>query len=219
MAPTVQTTRGAVRGTWEHDIAVFRGIPYAEPPIGKLRFKPPVVRARWDGVRDATRFGEIVPQTDESTIDMIGMPEGIPQGDDCLNLNVWTPELGRGSLPVLVWLHSGSSRYGAGSCPMYDGATFAGQGIVTVTINYRLGAAGFLYVGNCPGSGSFGLLDQIAALEWVQENIAAFGGDPGQVIVAGESAGAHCIGKLLALPTTRGMFRHGILQRGAPALG
>jgi para-nitrobenzyl esterase len=123
MAPIVQTTRGALRGTWEYDIAVFRGIPYAEPPIGKLRFKPPVVRARWDGVRDATRFGEIVPQTDESAIDEIGMPEGISKGDDCLNLNIWTPEPGSAGLPVLVWIHGGGFSWGAGSVVSYDGAT------------------------------------------------------------------------------------------------
>ncbi len=214
----VQTTRGAVRGTWENGIAVFRGIPYAEPPVGKLRFKPPVPRQRWEGIRDATRFREIVPQTDQSPIDALGLPEGVPQGDDCLNLNVWTPEPGRASLPVLVWIHGGSFKWGAGSCPGYDGATFAREGIVTVTLNYRLGAAGFLYVGDRPGSGNFGLLDQIAALQWVQENIAAFGGDPARVTVAGESAGGFSIGQLLAAPAARGLFNRAIVQSGGTQL-
>lgn len=214
----VQTTRGAVCGTWENGIAVFQGIPYAEPPVGKLRFKPPVVRQRWDGVRDATRFGEIVPQTDQSPIDAMGLPEGVPQGDDCLNLNVWTPEPRRASLPVLVWIHGGSFKYSAGSCPGYDGATFARAGIVTVTLNYRLGVSGFLYIGDRPGSGNFGLLDQIAALQWVQESIAAFGGDPSRVTVAGESAGGFSIGQLLAAPAARGLFNRAIVQSGGTQL-
>jgi para-nitrobenzyl esterase len=214
----VQTTRGAVRGAWENGIAVFRGIPYAEPPVHKLRFKPPVPRQRWDGIRNATRFGEIVPQTDQSPIDAMGLPEGVTQGDDCLNLNVWTPEPGRASLPVLVWIHGGSFKYGTGSCPGYDGATFAREGIVTVTLNYRLGVAGFLYIGDRPGSGNFGLLDQIAALEWVQENIAAFGGDPSRVTVAGESAGGFSIGQLLVAPAARGLFNRAIVQSGGTQL-
>ena len=211
---TVETTRGAVRGTRENGISVFRGIPYAQPPVGKLRFRPPVPPDRWDGVRDATRFGEIVPQTDESPIDKALLPD-VPQGDDCLSLNVWTPDLGAASLPVMVWLHGGSFKWGSGSCPMYDGATFAREGVVTVSINYRLFAAGFLYVDDRPGSGNFGLLDQIAALEWVQENIASFGGDPRRVTLAGQSAGAHSIGELLAAPAARGLFHRGILQSGA----
>jgi carboxylesterase type B len=214
----VQTTHGAVRGTWENGIAVFRGIPYAEPPVGKLRFKPPVPRQRWEGVRDATRFGEIVPQTDESPIDTMSLPEGVPQGDDCLNLNVWTPEPGRASLPVLVWIHGGSFKWGAGSVISYDGATFARDSIVTVTLNYRLGVSGFLYIGDQPGSGNFGLLDQIAALEWVQENIAAFGGDPSRVTIAGESAGGFSIGQLLAAPAARGLFNRAIVQSGGTQL-
>jgi para-nitrobenzyl esterase len=215
MTPVVQTTRGAVRGTWENGIAVFRGIPYAEPPIGKLRFKPPVVRARWDGVRDATRFGATAPQDRNPIEEMLMGGNRPPQGEDCLHLNVWTPEPGQAALPVLVWIHGGGYKYGAGSDSIYDGSTFAREGIVTVTLNYRLNVLGFLYVGDRPGSGNFGLLDQIAALEWVQENIAAFGGDPGRVTVAGESAGAFSIGHFLSMRATRGLFHRGILQSGA----
>jgi para-nitrobenzyl esterase len=212
--PVVETTRGAVRGAQDNGTAAFRGIPYAQPPVGKLRFRPPAPPERWNGVRDATRFGEVVPQTAESPIDKALLPD-VPQGDDCLNLNVWTPEPGSASMPVMVWIHGGSFKWGSGSCPMYDGAAFAREGIVTVSFNYRLYAAGFLHVGDRPGSGNFGLTDQIAALEWVQENIAAFGGDPAQVTLAGQSAGAHSIGELLAAPAARGLFRRAILQSGA----
>jgi carboxylesterase type B len=138
-----------------------------------------------------------------------------PVGEDCLNLNVWTPDPGAAGLPVLVWIHGGSLKFGTGSDLIYDGATFAHDGVVTVTFNYRLHPAGYLNVGDRPGSGAFGLLDQIAVLEWVQDNIAAFGGDPGRVTVAGESAGAFSVGSLLAAPRARGMFRRGILQSGS----
>jgi para-nitrobenzyl esterase len=212
--PIVATTQGAVRGVQENGTAVFRGIPYAQPPVGKLRFRPPTPPERWSGVRDATRFGEIVPQTDESPIDKALLPD-VPQGDDCLNLNVWTREPGKASMPVMVWIHGGSFKWGSGSCPMYDGATFAREGIVTVSFNYRLFAAGFLHVGDRPDSGNFGLADQIAALEWVQENIASFGGDPARVTLSGQSAGAHSIGELLAAPAARGLFQRAILQSGA----
>jgi para-nitrobenzyl esterase len=214
----VQTAQGGVRGLWDHDVAVFRGIPYAEPPVGKRRFRPPVRRGCWDGVRDATRFGQIVPQTDESPLDAKSLRKGVPQGDDCLNLNVWTPTLENASLPVLFWIHGGSFMWGSGSVPGYDGARFARNGVVVVTINYRLNAAGFLYVDGRPGAGCFGLLDQIAALEWVQENIRCFGGDPSRVTIAGESAGGFSVGHLCAAPAARGLFRRGISQSGGAQL-
>lgn len=216
--PVVGTSHGAVRGQWENDVAVFRGIPYAEPPIGQLRFRPPVRRERWEGVRDATRFGEIAPQTDESPLDAMSLPKGVPQGDDCLNLNVWTPTLESAALPVLFWIHGGSFMWGSGSVPDYDGSQFARNGVVVVTINYRLNAAGFLYVDGRPGAGCFGLLDQILALEWVQENIRRFGGDPGRVTIAGESAGGFSVGHLCAAPAARGLFHRGISQSGGAQL-
>jgi carboxylesterase type B len=214
----VKTASGAVRGAWENDVAVFRGIPYAEPPVGKLRFRPPMQRQRWDGVRDATRFGEIVPQTDESPMDWAALPKGVPHGDDCLNLNVWTPTLEKASLPVLFWIHGGSFMWGSGSVPSYDGTSFARNGVVVVTINYRLSAAGFLYVGDRPGSGCFGLLDQILALEWVQENIRSFGGDPHSVTICGESAGGFSVGHLCGAPAARGLFHRGIAESGGAQL-
>ena len=184
---------------------VFRGIPYAEPPVGPLRFRPPQPRAPWDGVRDATRFGHRHPQ-DYDPVEALLMTDERrpPVGEDCLNLNVWTPDPSAGGMPVLVWIHGGSLKFGTGSDLLYDGATFARDGIVTVTFNYRLHPAGFLWVGDRPGSGAFGLLDQIAALEWVHDNVTAFGGDPDRVTVAGESAGAHSIGSLLAAPRAQG---------------
>jgi para-nitrobenzyl esterase len=215
-APVVATGQGRVRGTVEGGIAVFRGIPYAEPPVGSLRFRPPARREPWEGVREATRFGPCHPQYDDPVEGRFMVHASRPpQAEDCLSLNVWTPDVGAGGLPVLVWIHGGSLKHGTGADAIYNGATFAREGIVTVTINYRLHPAGYLYVGDRPGSGAFGLLDQIAALEWVQENIAAFGGDPHAVTVAGESAGAHSVGSLLAAPAAEGLFRRGVLQSGA----
>jgi para-nitrobenzyl esterase len=214
----VATTSGKVDGTVEDGVHVFRGIPYAEPPVGPLRFRPPRPRAPWDGVRDATRFGSRHLQ-DYDPVEALLMTDERrpPVGEDCLNLNVWTPDPSAGGMPVLVWIHGGSLKFGTGSDLLYDGATFARDGIVTVTFNYRLHPAGFLWVGDRPGSGAFGLLDQIAVLEWVRDNIAAFGGDPDRVTVAGESAGAHSVGSLLAAPRAQGLFRRAILQSGAAA--
>jgi carboxylesterase type B len=215
-APIVETCRGAIRGTSEGDVSVFRGIPYARPPVGELRFRPPAPPEPWDGVRDATRFGRRHIQVyDPVEGPLMYASARQPEGDDCLNLNVWTPDPAAGGLPVLVWIHGGSLKFGAGSDALYDGSTFARDGIVTVTLNYRLHPAGYLYVPGRPGAGAFGLLDQIAALEWVRDNIAAFGGDPDRVTVAGESAGGHSVGALLGAPAARGLFRRAIPQSGA----
>lgn len=215
MAPTVTTTNGRLQGAVENGVTVFNGIPFAAPPVGALRFSPPAPPERWDGVRDATRFGEVAPQ-----VGMIGLfadvfEPKLPQGDDCLNLNVWTPDPGAAGLPVMVWIHGGGYGIGAGSHPLYEGWTFARDGVVCVTINYRLGALGFLDIGG-PGSSNFGTLDQIAALQWVQENIAAFGGDPDRVTIAGESAGGSAVYHLLGAPAAKGLFRRAIAQSGAP---
>jgi len=217
MELTVKTTAGLVRGaTTTHDTIVFRGIPFAAPPVGALRFKPPVRPEPWDGTRDATRFGDVVPQAKTPGEFGVLFDPTNAHGPDCLNLNVWTPDPGAVGLPVLVWIHGGAFVIGSGSDSLYDGASFARDGVVAVTINYRLGALGFHHVGpDQPGSGAFGILDQIAALEWVQENIASFGGDPNRVTIAGESAGGMSVGTLLGAPGAAGLFRRAIPQSGA----
>jgi len=212
--PVVRTAQGALRGSFENGIAVFRGIPYAEPPVGKLRFRPPARRIPWAGVRDATHFGDVPPQLMFNADDPQAAAD-VPRGDDYLNLNVWSPDLGGAGLPVMLWITGGGFWWGAGSLSTYDGATFARDGVVCVTINYRVHADGFLHLGDRPGSGAFGILDQIAALEWVQENIAAFGGNPNRVTVIGQSAGALSIGMLLSAPAARGLFQQAILESGA----
>ena len=170
-----------MRGTEAaHGTYAFKGIPFAAAPVGPLRFRPPE-RPERRGTACATppRFGHVVPQVHTpAELGQLFDSKG-EQGPDCLNLNVWTPDPGAAGLPVLVWIHGGAFVIGSGSDSLYDGSTFARDGVVCVTINYRLGAAGFHHAGDVPGTGCFGILDQIAALEWVQENIAAFGGDPG----------------------------------------
>ena len=218
----VHTSRGAVRGTpVEGGGVAFKGIPYAAPPFGANRFRPPRPPAPWVGERDATAYGPTVPKPPyPAPLDSL-LPEVDIPGEDCLNLNVWTPAEalthgGSGGRPVMVWLHGGGFTNGSGSLPGYDGSRFARDGVVCVTVNYRLGVEGFLYLGaDDPAPPNLGLLDQIAALEWVRDNIAAFGGDPEQVTLFGQSAGAMSIGTLLAVPRARGLFRRAVLQSGA----
>ena len=172
---------------------------------------------RWHGVRDATAFGPTCPQTKNSVPGEIGAQFSAfhPPGEDCLNLNVWTPDPGVSGLPVFVWIHGGTFVAGAGSDPLYDGTAFARDGVVAVTINYRMGIQGFLQVDGAGEAGSRGMLDQMAALVWVQEHIGAFGGDPSKVTIAGESAGGTSVGTLLGSPAARGLFQRAIPQSGA----
>jgi len=195
----------------------FRGVPYAEPPLGPLRFAAPRPAAAWSGVRDATRFGPAAPQRPDALVRRLGLFGDEPQAEDCLTLNVWTPGPGPGDRrPVLVWLHGGAFIGGTSGVPLYDGARLAREGdVVVVTLNYRVGALGFLYLG--PGRGNFGLLDQLEALRFVARHAAAFGGDPDRVTVFGESAGAGSVCALLAMPAARGLFRRAIVQSAAPA--
>ena len=215
----VETRRGRVRGVAEGGLAVFRGIPYARPPVGPRRFGPPEPPETWTGTRDAARFGPSAPQNGA----LIGpiMSLGIGRtSEDCLYLNVWTPAADRRRRPVLVWIHGGAFLLGSGSQMLYDGATLARRGdVVVVTINYRLGAFGFLRLRDrfgqrLPATGNEGLLDQIAALTWVRDEIEAFGGDPGQVTIFGESAGSMSCATLLGLPRAHGLFHRAILQSG-----
>jgi para-nitrobenzyl esterase len=216
----VETHRGTLRGIAEHGLAVFRGIPFAAPPVGPLRFMPPAPPARWAGVRDATRFGQSAPQNAAIAGPLLSLGIG-RTGEDCLYLNVWTPRPDRARRPVLVWIHGGAFVLGAGSQTLYDGSVLARRGdVVVVTINYRMGALGFLrlqdrFGARLPAAGNEGLLDQIAALEWVRDEIEAFGGDPRNVTIFGESAGAMSCATLLAVPRARGLFHRAILQSGA----
>src|SRR5580658_3000818 len=213
MGPTVITRAGAARGQMRDGVASFLGIPYAASPTGPLRFRAPVAPEDWDGVREATTLGPTPPKPDYAAPFDELLPEPNIPGDDWLNLNVWTPDPGGSGLPVMVWIHGGAFVNGSGAVADYAGDRFARDGVVCVTINYRLGCDGFLLLDDA--TPNRGLLDQIAALEWVQENIAAFGGDPGTVTIFGESAGAMSVTTLLSMPRTAGLFRRAIPQSGA----
>ncbi|MFF1923764.1 carboxylesterase/lipase family protein [Streptomyces sp. NPDC058221] len=213
-APHADTGQGTVRGTLEQGAAVFRGIPYAAAPVGAERFRAPAPPEPWEGVREAVAFGPTAPKRPYAPpLDRL-LPDPEVPGDDCLNLNVWTPSPTRTGLPVLVWIHGGSLLHGSSAVALYDGAAFARDGVVFVSVNYRLGIEGFGVFPDAPANR--GLLDQLAALTWVRDNIAAFGGDPGLVTVCGESAGAISIAALLAAPRSRGLFRRAVLQSGVP---
>jgi len=207
-AAVVRTTGGVVEGIDQDGLAVFKGIPYAAPPAGPLRFQAPVPPTAWDGVRPAREFGAAPPQLPLAP----GMPPlWRPQdGLDCLSVNVWTPGSGGDRLPVMVWIYGGGWKSGSSSDPAHDGATLARGGVVMVTFNYRVGFEGF---GTVPGApANRGFLDQIAALGWVRENISGFGGDPDKVTVFGESGGGASIAALLSAPAARGLFRRAIVQ-------
>ncbi|MFJ3640892.1 carboxylesterase/lipase family protein [Streptomyces sp. NPDC090108] len=215
MTVRATTRQGTVRGRVGADgVVSFLGIPYAAPPFGPRRFRPPCPPEPWTGVRDATLPGPTAPHAPYAPPFDVLVPENSVPGEECLNLNIWTPDAGAGAgLPVMVWLHGGAFSNGSGSAPGYDGRAFARDGVVCVTLNYRLGADGFLRLPGAPDNR--GLLDQVAALRWIQDNIGAFGGDPERVTVFGESAGAMSIGVLLGTGLGRGLFRRAILQSGA----
>ncbi|MGH2807530.1 MAG: carboxylesterase/lipase family protein [Actinomycetota bacterium] len=213
------TLSGDVEGQREDDVFVFRGIPFAAPPTGPRRFRPPQPVEAWAGLRDATEFGPAAPQLPSPLEHIVGSRE-LTMSEDCLYLNVWTPGLDDVRRPVLVWIHGGAFTTGAGSIPWYDGTSFARLGdVVVVTLNYRIGALGFLLldgiVDGMDQASNLGILDQIAALRWVRDNIEAFGGDPDQVTVFGESAGAMSVAVLMGMPSAKGLFGRAILQSGA----
>ncbi|HEX5345823.1 MAG TPA: carboxylesterase family protein [Pseudonocardiaceae bacterium] len=210
MGALVKTLQGKFRGSVVDGVYAFPGVPYAATPFGANRLRPPRPVEPWSGVRDATSFGPEPPQV--SPPETVGPAmECAVTGEDCLNLNVWTPDPGAAGLPVMVWIQGGM--FEIGSQASYNGSHFARDGIVCVVINWRLGAEGFLYLDD--GHTNLGLLDQVAALEWVRENIAAFGGDPANVTIFGESAGAMSVGTLLSMPRAEGLFRRAIAQSGA----
>jgi para-nitrobenzyl esterase len=212
--PLVQTRQGTVRGRLCRGVREFLGIPFAAPPFAANRLAAPRPAVRWHGVRDALAFGPKSPQPPYPPAIAMMLQELTGSGEDCLTLNIWAPAPGAADLPVMVWIPGGMFEFhGTGASPWYDGSRFARDGVVCVTINYRVGAEGFLYLGD--GIANLGLLDQIAALEWVRENIGAFGGDRGNVTIFGESAGAMSVATLLAVPRARGLFRRAIAQSGA----
>ena len=222
MQPTVEIELGRLRGTQRGGVALFRGVPYAAPPVGARRLRPPEAPEPWGGVRDATRAGASAPQPRPVALPgpLGALMGGGSQSEDCLTLNIWTPGLDGERRPVLVWIHGGAFVLGSGSSAIYSGRRLARQGAVVVTINYRLGALGFAHLGllgvpGAEGSVNLGLQDQVAALRFVREHIAAFGGDPANVTVFGESAGAMSVGTLLGTPSARPLFQRAILQSGA----
>jgi para-nitrobenzyl esterase len=207
--PVVRTAAGAVRGRAENGVAVFRGIPFAQPPVGPRRFAAPEPARPWDGVREAAMFGPPPPQSGllPALMEPVG-PDADP--DDWLTVNVFSPDLGAAGLPVMVWIYGGAYRFGSSGMTGYDGGPLAGGGVVVVTFNHRVGVEGYAYLPGVPANRA--LLDQVAALRWVRENIAAFGGDPGRVTVFGESAGAGAIASLLVMPSAAGLFGRAIAQ-------
>ncbi|MDB5429041.1 MAG: Carboxylesterase type [Caulobacter sp.] len=214
--PTVDAPAGSATGALESGVRVFKGLPYAQPPVGAARWTPPKPLAKWDGNRDATKFGPACVQL-RSGPGNIYANDPAAMSEDCLTLNIWTPANAR-KAPVLVWIHGGALASGYSHEAIYNGAKFAQRGVIVVSINYRLGVLGYLAH---PGlsaespqgiSGNYGLLDQIEALRWVQRNIAAFGGDPSNVTIAGESAGGLSVMYLMAAPAARGLFHKAIAE-------
>ncbi|MFV0307591.1 MAG: carboxylesterase/lipase family protein [Desertimonas sp.] len=212
MSEIVELPQGAVRGRVSGGVTAHLGIPYAAAPFGERRMRPPEPGPTWSGTRDAIAYGPTVPKSPyASPYDTLLNEPDLP-GDECLNLNVWAP-VDADAAPVLVWIHGGAFVNGTGAVPQYDGRAFARDGIVCVTINYRLGADGFLDVDG--GTTNIALRDQVAALTWVRDHIARFGGDPGRVTIAGESAGAMSVTTLASMPAADGLFRRVIAQSGA----
>jgi para-nitrobenzyl esterase len=219
------TTSGEVRGVFENGVAAFKGIPYGETTAGANRFMPPKPAVRWTGVRDALEWGPSAPQREPGSAQRAGAlsvaAAGLPrEGENCLVLNVWTPSGDDARRPVMVWCHGGGFASGSGSSPVTDGANLARRGdAVVVSLNHRLNALGFTFLealdGNFAGSGDAGMLDIVLALEWVRDNIANFGGDPGNVTVFGQSGGGRKVATLLTMPQAKGLIHRAIIQSGA----
>ena len=217
--PVVDTPLGRAEGLTVDTVTTFRGLPYAQPPTGSLRWRAPRPPSPWSGVRDATRSGPACIQKRGPSLE--GGSDPGPTSEDCLTLNVFTAGLGSpAKRPVMVWIHGGAFVIGAGHLPIYDGSALARQGVVVVTLNYRLGPLGFMvhpaleaeHRGGGAAPANFGLLDQIAALRWVRQNIAAFGGDPDRVTIFGESAGGQSVLALMTSPLAQGLFHRAIAQ-------
>lgn len=217
-APMVTVDTGQLRGVTSEGIDIYKNVPFAAPPVGDLRWRAPQPAMAWSGVRDATTIGARCPQQDAFSTHAPG-----PMSEDCLYLNLWAPH-GAANLPVMVWIHGGGYTRGSGTMQLYDGKALAKHGVIVITINYRLGRLGFFAhpalksdrETNYPGEplGMYGIMDQVAALEWVKRNITAFGGDPGNVTIFGESAGGGSVSMLMVSPRAKGLFARAIIQSG-----
>ena len=226
----VETSAGKIRGTAAKGVHVFKGVPYGASTTRKNRFMPPVKPAPWSGVRDALQYGHSAPQTIPGAPGILAgadflaagnNPPGLGESEDCLVLNIWTPGVkDNRKRPVMLWCHGGAFTSGSGSAPLYDGTNLARRGdVVVVTINHRLGALGYTYLGHAGGkafaaSGNVGMLDIVAALAWVRDNIAEFGGDPERVLIFGESGGGQKVSTLLAMPPAKGLFHRAVVESG-----
>lgn len=214
----VTTAYGKVKGAFEKNAYTWKGIRYAAAPVGDLRFKAPQAPQPWQGVFNATAYGPASPQSENGFID-----KNVVRDEDCLSLNIWSPAPDSAKRPVMFWIHGGGFSVGTGASAMYNGANLANNGdVVVVTINYRLGVLGFLYFDEAAQKAGFennlGIRDQIAALQWVKQNIAAFGGDPNNITIFGESAGGTSVETLLACPAAKGLFHKAIAESGPAAI-
>jgi para-nitrobenzyl esterase len=227
VAPVIETISGKLRGALSAGVYSFKGVPYGASTGGRNRFMPPLPPAAWSGVRDARAYGGRAwqlpnrPKRRAVLETLLGPADTTPEGEDCLTLNLWTPSLGAAGRPVMVWLHGGAFAYGSGNRAVTDGANLARRGdVVVVNVNHRLNIFGFLHLDDIGGgrwmhSGNAGMLDLVAALRWVHDNIAAFGGDPGNITIFGESGGGGKVSVLLAMPEARGLFHRAVIQSGA----
>ena len=226
--PIVETTSGKIRGLSGGTVQVFKGVPYGASAAGANRFMPPRPPEPWTGIRDTVAYAGHAPQWPSTTArraelkTLLGQPDTTPTGEDCLTLNLWTPGFDGGAKrPVMVWLHGGGMAYGSANRALYDGANLARRGdVLVVSVNHRLNVFGFLHLADIGGeayshSGNAGMLDLVAALRWVRDNIDRFGGDPGNVTIFGESGGGGKVSTLLAMPAARGLFHRAIIQSGA----